>query len=216
MTSGDAESTPISERHPHGSTADGATLASTAQVEAGASIGAGTRVWELAQIRAGAVVGSDCVVGRGAFIDTDVVIGDRCKVQNNALVYAPARLADGVFIGPATVLTNDRFPRAVTAEGELKSAADWDPIGVHVGTGASVGAGATVIGGVVIGEWALVAAGSVVTRDVEPHALVAGSPARRVGWVGRAGVPLEDHDGVLRCPATGESFHDIDGSLEPT
>jgi acetyltransferase-like isoleucine patch superfamily enzyme len=153
------------------------------------------------------------VVGRGAFIDAGVVVGDRCKIQNDALVYSPARLADGVFIGPAAVLTNDPFPRAITPAGALKVASDWDAVGVVVEHGASVGARAVVLGGVTIGRWALVAAGAVVTRDVAPFALVAGVPARRIAWVGAAGVPLEPNGKGWRCPQTGEHFVEREGTL---
>ncbi len=181
-------------------------IAPSAVVEDGASVGEGSAIWDLVRIRAGARLGSACVVGRGAFVDAGVVVGDRCKIQNDALLYAPAHLADGVFVGPAAVLSNDRYPRAINPDGSLKSASDWDHLGVVVEEGASIGASATVIGGVRIGEWATVAAGSVVTRDVPPHALVAGVPARRVGWVGRAGLPLEADGDAWRCPATAERY----------
>ncbi|WP_370325069.1 acyltransferase [Euzebya sp.] len=176
-------------------------------VEDGASVGEGAKVWGLAQVRTGAVVGAGCVVGRGAFIDAGVRVGDRCKIQNLALVYAPAELADGVFIGPAAVITNDLNPRAITPDGALKSAADWEPRPVRIGQGAAIGASATVVAGVSVGEWALVAAGAVVTRDVPAHALVAGVPARRIGWVGRQGVRLTERpDGTWRCPVDGSTY----------
>jgi acetyltransferase-like isoleucine patch superfamily enzyme len=171
-------------------------------------------VWHLAQVREGARVGASCIVGRGAYVGPGVVVGDRCKLQNHALVYEPAVLEDGVFVGPAAVLTNDRSPRAVTPEGALKTADDWDAVGVHVREGASIGARAVCVAPVVVGRWAMVAAGAVVTRDVADHALVAGVPARRIGWVGRAGTRLEEGtDGRLTCPQTGEVYVERDGAL---
>ena len=111
-----------------------------ADVDPRARLGPGVSVWHLAQIREGAEIGADCVIGRGAYIGAGVRLGQRCKVQNYALVYEPAWLDDGVFVGPAAVFTNDRYPRAVTPEGSVKTAADWEPVGVTVRDGASIGA----------------------------------------------------------------------------
>lgn len=189
-------------------------IAASADVAADAVIGDGSSIWHLAQVREGARLGRDCVVGRGAYIGTGVRMGDACKVQNYALVYEPATLADGVFIGPAVVLTNDTYPRAITPEGTLKSADDWTPVGVTIERGASIGARATCVAPVTIGAWATVAAGAVVVRDVPAFALVAGVPARRIGWVGRAGVPLVDMgDNRWRCPATSTTYVEADGVL---
>jgi UDP-2-acetamido-3-amino-2,3-dideoxy-glucuronate N-acetyltransferase len=184
-----------------------------AEVADSAVLGAGTRVWHLAQVREDAVLGDGCVIGRGAYIGTGVHLGNHCKVQNHALVYEPAELGDGVFIGPAVVLTNDRHPRAVNPDLSLKSADDWHAVGVTLREGASVGARAVCVAPVVIGRWATVAAGAVVTRDVPDFALVAGVPARRIGWVGRAGAPLvpdADDPDVLHCPQTGSTYR-VDG-----
>ncbi|MDD7941998.1 acyltransferase [Actinomycetospora lutea] len=197
--------------------AAGTRIHPTAEVEDGSRVGAGTTVWQFAHVRHGARVGEGCTLGRGAFVDEDVVLGDRVKVQNHALIYRPARLGDGVFVGPAVVLTNDLHPRAVTVEGAPKGVDDWDAVGVVLDEGCSIGARTVLLPGVHVGRWAMVGAGSVVTRDVPPFALVAGTPARRRGWVGRAGHRLEDlGGGRYRCPATAESYvEDAAGRLAP-
>lgn len=185
----------------------------SAEVAPDARVGEGTTIWQLAQVREGASVGSDCVIGRGAYVGPGVTMGDRCKVQNYALVYEPAVLEEGVFIGPAATLTNDQYPRAVTPDGQRKGAHDWTPVGVVVRKGASIGARAVCVAPVTIGEWALVAAGAVVVSDVVPFALVAGVPARQVGWVGRSGHRLVSQpDGAWQCPETGELYR-ADGDL---
>ncbi|KNY07435.1 acetylglucosamine-1-phosphate uridylyltransferase [Microbacterium sp. GCS4] len=189
-------------------------VAPSADVSADARIGSGSSIWHLAQVREQAEIGENCIVGRGAYIGTGVRIGANSKIQNYALVYEPAVLGHGVFIGPAVVLTNDTYPRAVTPSGELKSASDWTAVGVEIGDGASIGARATCVAPVRIGRWATVAAGAVVVKDVPDHALVVGVPARRVGWVGRAGVPLDETGpGIWTCPETGETYLEREGEL---
>lgn len=191
-----------------------AVIKDSAQVDPRASLGDGTTVWELAQVREHAVLGAGCIVGRGAYVGSGVRIGDNVKLQNYALVYEPAVLANGVFIGPSAVLTNDEYPRSVDPEGNLKRGTDWEPVAVTVDEGASIGARAVCVAPVRIGRWALVAAGAVVTRDVPDHALVAGVPARRIGWVGRAGSRLTaDGDGHWRCPETNAVYLEADGVL---
>jgi len=134
-------------------------------------------------------------------------VGDLCKIQNHALLYEPAELGTGVFIGPAVVLTNDQYPRAINADGSAKSSDDWRAVGVTVRDGASIGARSVCIAPVTIGRWALVAAGSVVTRDVPDFAIVVGSPAKQRGWVGRAGVPLDKiGNSAWKCPRTDEMY----------
>ncbi|MEO8528255.1 MAG: acyltransferase [Pseudolysinimonas sp.] len=187
----------------------------TADVADSAVIGEGSKVWHYAQVREGARLGQNCIIGRGAYIGTGVELGDNCKVQNYALVYEPAKLGNGVFIGPAVVLTNDHFPRAINGDGSLKSVHDWEPVGVTIHEGASIGASATCVAPVTIGRWALVGSGAVVVKDVPDFALVVGSPARRVGWVGKAGVPLEPGpNDEWVCPQTGERYLETNGALK--
>ena len=182
----------------------------SADVDSSAVIGYGSSIWHLAQIRDEAVIGENCIIGRGAYIGSGVTMGKNCKVQNYALVYEPAKLGDGVFIGPAAVLTNDQFPRAVNTDLTLKSGSDWDAVGVTIGDGASIGARAVCIAPVTIGKWALVAAGAVVTKDVPDFALVAGVPAKRIRWVGRAGVPLEEiGNNLFRCPQDQSRYRQV-------
>lgn len=188
------------------------TIKPTAQVADTATLGDGTTVWELAQIREDARLGDACIVGRGAYVGVGVRIGDNVKLQNQALVYEPAELGDGVFVGPAVVLTNDHNPRSVDTEGRLKRGGDWEAVGVTVAEGASLGARSVCVAPLRVGRWAMVAAGAVVTRDVPDFALVAGVPARRIGWVGRAGVRLrqvEGSDGARwECPETGARYEE--------
>ncbi|MDF2506545.1 MAG: acetylglucosamine-phosphate uridylyltransferase [Microbacterium sp.] len=190
-------------------------IAESADVSADATIGGGSSIWHLAQVREQAKLGENCIIGRGAYVGTGVVMGDNCKVQNYALVYEPARLGDGVFIGPAVVLTNDTYPRAINPDGSIKSAHDWEPVGVTIETGAAIGARATCVAPVTIGAWATVAAGAVVVKDVPAYALVAGVPAKRIGWVGESGVPLTPGDdaGIWICPQSGDRYAENDGNL---
>jgi acetyltransferase-like isoleucine patch superfamily enzyme len=196
-----------------------ARIHASADLEADVGVGPGTSIWHRAQVRTGARIGAECVVGRDAFIDEGVQIGDRVKIQNAALVYHGVTVEDGVFIGPNAILTNDRFPRSITASGELARADDWQVSPILLRSGCSIGAGAVVVAGRSVGRFATVGAGAVVTRDVPDHALVAGNPARRIGWVcacgqrllDAAGVPVAGgHGGSARCAACG-GVYDIDG-----
>jgi len=178
-----------------------ARVHASADLEDGVSVGPRTAIWQRAQIRSGAQIGADCVVGRDVFIDGGVSIGDRTKIQNGALIYHGVTMADGVFIGPGAILTNDRYPRAITADGELARADDWELSPIRIEHGASIGAGAIVVAGCDVGTFATVGAGAVVTRTVPGHALVAGTPARRIGWVCACGARLMDGRGA---PAPAE------------
>ncbi len=188
-------------------------IAPTAQVDERAHVAESALIWDLAQVREDATIGENCIIGRGAYIDSGVMVGDNCKIQNNALVYAPAVIKDGVFIGPAAVLTNDPMPRAVMADGKIKRSADWESLGVTVSQGASIGALSVILGGVEIGKWALIGAGSVVTKNVPAHALIVGTPGRRVGWVGISGVSLREEDSFFVDPESGNRYLERNGML---
>jgi UDP-2-acetamido-3-amino-2,3-dideoxy-glucuronate N-acetyltransferase len=188
-------------------------IAPNAEVDSRAEIGAGTVIWGLACVREGVVIGRDCIIGRGAYIENEVSLGDRVKIQTNALIFKPARIGDDVFIGPSVILTNDRYPRASTPDGTLKRASDWNAEGVVIEKGASLGARSVVLPGVKVGSYAMVAAGAIITRDVPDFAIVVGSPARRVGWAGLAGIPLEKQGSQWICPSTGTAFTERDGVL---
>jgi len=179
----------------------------TADVSPDAQIGEGTRIWHEAQVREGARVGRECILGKGVYVDKDVVVGDRCKIQNRASLFHGVVLMDGVFVGPHVAFTNDRFPRAVNPDGSLKSDDDWEQEPTFVQRGASVGAGAVVLPGVTIGEWAMVGAGAVVTSDVPAHAIVKGNPARIAGWACTCGRPLRISEArEWHCERCGRSF----------
>jgi UDP-2-acetamido-3-amino-2,3-dideoxy-glucuronate N-acetyltransferase len=161
----------------------------TAIVEDGASVSAGTRIWHLTHVRAGSRIGADCTIGFGVYVDTEVVIGDRCKIQNHVSVFRGVRLEDEVLVGPSVTFTNDRYPRA--------AAKDWEIVSTHVRHGASIGANATIVCGVELGAWSIVAAGAVVTSDIPAHGLAIGVPAQLRKWVCVCGWPVADADSPL-------------------
>lgn len=166
----------------------------SAEVEEGAVIGEGTKVWHICHVRKGARVGKECVLARGVFIDAGVVLGNRVKIQNYVSVFHGVTIEDGVFVGPHVCFTNDLRPRAVNADLSLKSADDWKLGTTLVREGAAIGANSTIVCGVTIGRWAMVAAGSVVTRDVPDHGLVVGNPARLKGYVNARGEKFKTLD----------------------
>jgi acetyltransferase-like isoleucine patch superfamily enzyme len=172
----------------------------TAEVEPGAEIGTGTKIWRQAHVRAQATIGEQCNIGKGVYVESHVRIGSRVKIQNHVSLFEGVTVEDGVFIGPHVCFTNDMFPRAITPDGKLKSADDWVVTPTLVQYGASIGAGSVIVCGVTIGEFALVGAGSVVTRDVPSHALVLGNPARLHGYVCRCArrlVNVQEQNGQL-------------------
>lgn len=194
-----------------------ARIHASADLEPDVTVGPGTTIWHRAQIRVGACIGAECVIGRDVFIDEGVQLGDRVKVQNGALVYHGVSVEDGVFIGPGAILTNDRYPRAITSTGDLSRGDDWTVSPILVKRGASVGAGAIVVAGVDVGSFALVGAGAVVTRPVADYSLVVGNPARRIGWMCACGARLTDTHGnpapaelagddVALCPSCDRQY----------
>jgi UDP-2-acetamido-3-amino-2,3-dideoxy-glucuronate N-acetyltransferase len=157
----------------------------SAEVSTNAHIGAGTRIWRQVYVREFAHIGDQCNIGTGVYIDARVRIGSRVKIQNYVSVFEGVSLEDGVFVGPHVCFTNDLYPRAVTPDGKLKSVEDWEITPTLVRYGASIGAGSIILCGVTIGSYALIGAGSMVTRNIPPHALVFGNPARHHGYVCR-------------------------------
>jgi acetyltransferase-like isoleucine patch superfamily enzyme len=179
----------------------------TAEVSPDAVIGDGTQIWNEAQVREGTRIGRNCILGKGVYVETTVVVGDNCKLQNRASLFKGVTLDDGVFVGPHVVFANDLYPRAINPDGSLKSDADWTVTPSLVKRGAAIGAGSVILPGVTIGEWALVAAGSVVTRDVRKQSIVRGNPARHAGWVCICGHPLRNGpSGTLECGACGCAY----------
>lgn len=158
----------------------------TANVSDKAVIGAGTKVWINVQIREQAQIGDGCILSKDVYIDHAVKIGARCKIQNSVSVYHGVEIGDDVFVGPNACFTNDKVPRAFNS--------DWQITSTRVENGASIGANATLVCGITIGEYAMVAAGSVVTRDVPPYTLVMGNPARAVGRVDKQGNRIPEDD----------------------
>jgi UDP-2-acetamido-3-amino-2,3-dideoxy-glucuronate N-acetyltransferase len=183
-------------RHP------GVKLHETAVVDEPVEIGEGTRIWHFSHILGGVRIGRDCIIGQNAMVGPDVTIGNRCKIQNNVSLYKGVTLEDGVFCGPSCVFTNVLYVRA-----EIERKDEFRP--TLVKRGASIGANATVVCGATLGEYCFVAAGAVVTHDVPPHALVAGVPARQIGWVSHAGERLGTD---LVCPREGRRYRVNDGN----
>ncbi|HLO14231.1 MAG TPA: acyltransferase [Anaerolineales bacterium] len=185
---------------------------STADVSPEASIGDGTRIWHHCQVQKDAIIGKDCILGKGVYVDTGVVIGNNVKIQNYVSVYHGVTIEDGVFLGPHVCFTNDMFPRAVNPDGSLKTASDWIPVTTHIHTGAALGANSTIVCGVSVGAWAMVGAGSVVTKNVPEHGLVWGNPAILRGFICACGGGLQlrtqaEHIAKTVCRACGREVN---------
>ncbi len=170
----------------------------TADVSPAATIGEDASIWHWVQVREGARIGARCVLGKDVYVDRDVVVGDDCKIENFATLYYGLAVGNRVFIGPHACFTNDTYPRAVSQ--------DWKVVPTKVEDGASIGANATILCGVTIGKHAMVAAGAVVTKDIRAHALVAGIPAKQIGWVCDCGRRLNR---AMRCAYDGKAFPEL-------
>jgi acetyltransferase-like isoleucine patch superfamily enzyme len=178
-------------------------------------IGRGTRIWAFAHVMAGAVIGENCNVGDHCFIEAGAVVGNHVTIKNGNMIWEGVTLEDGVFVGPGVCLTNDRYPRSARLPQARERYQDrgW-LVPTRVKTGASLGAAAVILPGVTIGEYALVAAGAVVTYDVPPYTVVAGNPARPRGWVCQCGLPLYVQDEKAQCNNCGRRFTLHNGALE--
>lgn len=177
-------------------------------VDADCKIGSGTHIWHFSHIMSGCNIGERCNIGQNVVISPDVIIGNNVKIQNNVSVYTGVICEDDVFLGPSMVFTNVINPRShVSRKSEYRQ--------TLIRRGASVGANATIVCGHEIGEYALIGAGSVVTKDVKAYAIMVGNPARRIGWVSRYGEKLHfDAEGFAICPATNEQYQLINDEVK--
>lgn len=173
----------------------------TACIDEGSSIGTGTRIWHFCHISSGARIGRDCSLGQNVYVGGRAIIGDRVKIQNNVSIYDGVVLEDEVFCGPSCVFTNVKVPRSAFPRNRPE---DYGLTTVR--RGASLGANSTIVCGVTVGSWAFVGAGAVVTRDVPPYALVAGVPARRIGWACECGLRIAVTGEVGRCGECGRNY----------
>ncbi len=174
----------------------------TAVVDAGATIGPGSKIWHFCHVSAGAVIGKNCSLGQNVYVANRVVIGNGVKIQNNVSVYDEVTLEDNVFCGPSMVFTNVINPRSAIARRD-------EYLSTLVRQGATLGANCTIVCGVSIGQYSFVGAGAVVTRDVPDFALIVGVPGRQVGWISRHGERLDipvDGSGETSCTATGDRY----------
>lgn len=179
----------------------------TAVIDEGCTIGEGTRIWHFSHVMHGARVGKSCNIGQNVVISPGAIVGDRVKIQNNVSVYTGVTVEDDAFLGPSCVFTNIINPRSFISRKD-----EFRPTIVR--RGASIGANATIVCGNEIGEYAMVGAGAVVTKDVPPYSLWVGNPARQAGWVSRAGHKLDFKDGIAVCPETGAHYRLADGRVE--
>lgn len=177
-----------------------------ALLEQGVEVSSGVQVWANTHIREGAKIEENVIIGESVYIGPGVTVGKNSKIQNQALIYEPAEIGDSVFIGPGAILTNDRVPRASNLDGIQKKSQDWDKADVVLESGCSIGANSVCVAPVRVGRFAMVAAGSVVIKDVADYALVAGNPAKQIGWVDESGQRLEQADDGTFFSKSGQSY----------
>ena len=173
----------------------------TAEVEDGAKIGDNTNIWHYVHVRKGSIIGSNCILGKNVFIDSGTKLGNNIKVQNNVSIYDGVSIEDGVFVGPHVTFTNDLIPRAINIDGSIKKGSDWSISKTLIKKGASIGAGSVILPGIIVGEFAMIGAGSVVTKNIPNFALVYGTPAKHMGYVCKCGKKLGDTNlkGKIKC-----------------
>ena len=183
------------------------TAHESAVIDAGCEIGTGTKIWHFTHIMSGCRIGTNCNIGQNVVVSPEVVLGNNVKVQNNVSIYTGVICEDDVFLGPSMVFTNVINPRSgVNRRGNYSV--------THVRKGASIGANATIVCGVTLGEYCFIGAGAVVTKDVKPYALVVGNPARQSGWMSEFGHKLLfDGEGLAKCPESGELYKLVSGSV---
>ncbi len=177
----------------------------TADISNSASIGKGTYVWNNSQVREFAIIGEACIISKNVYVDHNVKIGNKVKIQNNCSLYFGVEIEDGVFIGPHTVFTNDKLPRAINHDGSVKKPGDWEASKTLVKHGASIGANSTILCGITLGCFCLIGSGSVVTKSVPDFSLFLGNPAKFVAWVCKCGKKLTNKT----CDVCGMKLKDI-------
>ena len=170
------------------------------------TVGSNVQIWHYTQIREGASIGSNTIIGKSVYVGPDVIVGENCKIQNGVEINEPTVLESGVFLGPGTIITNDKLPRAINPDERIKGKTDWVRSKTILKLGCSVGAGSVIVSPCLVGQWSMIGAGSVVTRDVMDHSLAFGNPAKFIAWIGFTGQRLTEKQGFWVDPTTNHKF----------